>query len=204
MTVNKIAVAGTGYVGLSLATLLAQHNNVVAVDVIQEKVDLINNKKSPIQDKEIEDFLANKKLNLVATTDGESAYKDADLIIIATPTNYDPKLNFFDTKYVEQVIELVLKVNPNAIMIINQQYQLVILNQSAKNTTQRILFLHQSFYARVRLFMITSTQAALLLALIYKMNALQMQPIPLQNFCNRAQSKRIFQLYTWALPKPKL
>ena len=118
MKINKIAVAGTGYVGLSLATLLAQHNCVVAVDVVQNKVDLINSKKSPIQDKEIEDFLANKKLNLVATTDGESAYKDADLVIIATPTNYDPKLNFFDTKYVEQVIELVLAVNPNAIMII--------------------------------------------------------------------------------------
>jgi len=118
MTVNKIAVAGTGYVGLSLATLLAQHNRVVAVDVVQEKVDLINSKKSPIQDKEIEDFLAHKELNLIATTDGKLAYKDADLVIIATPTNYDPKLNFFDTKYVEQVIELVLEVNPNAIMII--------------------------------------------------------------------------------------
>ena len=118
MAVKKIAVAGTGYVGLSLATLLAQHNKVVAVDVVQEKVDLINNHKSPIRDNEIEDFLANKKLDLVATTDGESAYKDADLIIIATPTNYDPKLNFFDTKFVEQVVELVLEVNPNAIMII--------------------------------------------------------------------------------------
>ena len=118
MQINKITVAGTGYVGLSLATLLAQHNKVVAVDVVQEKVDLINNKKSPIQDNEIEDFLANKKLNLVATTDAESAYKDADIVIIATPTNYDTKLNFFDTKYVEQVIELVMKVNPNAIMII--------------------------------------------------------------------------------------
>lgn len=118
MTVNKIAVAGTGYVGLSLATLLAQHNKVVAVDVVQEKVDLINNKKSPIQDNEIEDFLAHKELNLVATIDGKAAYKDADLVIIATPTNYDPKLNFFDTKFVEQVIGLVLKVNPNAVMII--------------------------------------------------------------------------------------
>ena len=118
MVVNKIAVAGTGYVGLSLATLLAQHNKVVAVDVIQEKVDLINNKKSPIRDAEIEDFLANKELNLKATVDGVSAYKDADFIIIATPTNYDPKLNFFDTKYVEQVIELVLSVNQNAIMIV--------------------------------------------------------------------------------------
>ena len=118
MKINKIAVAGTGYVGLSLATLLAQHNDVVAVDVVQEKVDLINNKKSPIQDKEIEEFLATKPLKLVATTDGRAAYKDADLVIIATPTNYDPKLNFFDTKYVEQVIELVLEVNPDAIMII--------------------------------------------------------------------------------------
>lgn len=118
MKVSKIAVAGTGYVGLSLATLLAQHNEVVAVDVVQEKVDLINNKKSPIQDKEIEEFLLTKPLHLTATTDGENAYKAVDLIIIATPTNYDPKLNFFDTKYVEQVIELVLKVNPNAIMII--------------------------------------------------------------------------------------
>lgn len=118
MIINKIAVAGTGYVGLSLATLLAQHNNVVAVDVVQEKVDLINNKKSPIQDNEIEDFLSNKKLNLIATTDAELAYRNADLIIIATPTNYDSKLNFFDTQYVEQVIELVLKINPDAIMII--------------------------------------------------------------------------------------
>ena len=118
MTVNKIAVAGTGYVGLSLAALLAQHNKVVAVDVVQEKVDLINNKKSPIQDAEIEDFLAHKELQLMATTDGKAAYKDADFVIIATPTNYDPKLNFFDTRYVEQVIELVLQVNPDAIMII--------------------------------------------------------------------------------------
>ncbi len=118
MKINKIAVAGTGYVGLSLSVLLAQHNKVVAVDVIKEKVDLINSKKSPIQDKEIVEFLSSKNLNLTATTDGASAYRDADLIIISTPTNYDPKLNFFDTKYVEQVIELVLQVNPNAIMII--------------------------------------------------------------------------------------
>lgn len=118
MTVNKIAVAGTGFVGLSLAALLAQHNKVVAVDVVQEKVDLINNKKSPIQNAEIEDFLAHKELQLMATTDGKAAYKDADFVIIATPTNYDPKLSFFDTRYVEQVIELVLQVNPDAIMII--------------------------------------------------------------------------------------
>ncbi len=118
MNVNKIAVAGTGYVGLSLATLLAQHNNVIAVDVIKEKTEMINNGKSPIKDNEIEDFLANKKLNLTATIDAESAYTDSDFVIIATPTNYDAKLNFFDTKYVEQVIELVMEYNPNAVMII--------------------------------------------------------------------------------------
>lgn len=114
----KIAVAGTGYVGLSLAVLLAQHNEVVAVDVIKDKVDKINNRISPIQDEYIEKYLAEKELNLVATLDGENAYKQAEMVIIAAPTNYDSKLNFFDTKYVEQVIELVLKVNPNAIMII--------------------------------------------------------------------------------------
>ncbi|MGM9879700.1 MAG: nucleotide sugar dehydrogenase [Bacilli bacterium] len=114
----KIAVAGTGYVGLSLAVLLAQHNEVIAVDVIKEKVDKINNRISPIQDEYIEKYLKEKELNLVATLDGESAYKEAEMVIIAAPTNYDSKLNFFDTKYVEQVIELVLKVNPNAVMVI--------------------------------------------------------------------------------------
>lgn len=114
----RIAVAGTGYVGLSIATLLSQHHHVEAVDVIPEKVDLINNGKSPIQDDYIEDYLANKSLDLHATLDGEAAYKNADFVVIATPTNYDSKKNFFDTTYVEQVIELVLKVNPDAIMII--------------------------------------------------------------------------------------
>jgi UDPglucose 6-dehydrogenase len=118
MKISKIAVAGTGYVGLSLATLLSQHNNVVAVYIVQKKVELINSKLSPIQDKEIEEFLKTKPLHLIATTDGRSAYKDADFVIIATPTNYDSIQNFFDTKYVDQVIELVLDVNPNAIMII--------------------------------------------------------------------------------------
>lgn len=114
----KIAVAGTGYVGLSIATLLSQHHQVTAVDIIPEKVDLINNKKSPIQDEYIEKYLAEKKLNLTATLDGESAYKDADFVIIAAPTNYDSKKNFFDTSAVEAVIELVLKVNPEAMMVI--------------------------------------------------------------------------------------
>lgn len=114
----KIAVAGTGYVGLSISVLLAQKNEVTAVDIIQEKVDMINNGISPIVDSEIEYYLKNKKLNLTATTDAKNAYKNADFVVISTPTNYDPKLNFFDTTSVESVIELVMKVNPNAVMVI--------------------------------------------------------------------------------------
>ena len=114
----KIAVAGTGYVGLSIAVLLAQHHEVTAVDIIQEKVELINNRKSPIQDDYIEDYLANKTLNLTATLDAQSAYANADFVVIAAPTNYDSKLNYFDTSAVESVIQLVMKVNPNAIMVI--------------------------------------------------------------------------------------
>lgn len=114
----NIAVAGTGYVGLSIATLLAQHNHVTAVDIIPEKVDLINNHKSPIQDEYIEKYLAEKELDLTATLDGETAYKNADYVVIAAPTNYDSKKNYFDTSAVEAVIELVLKVNPKAIMVI--------------------------------------------------------------------------------------
>lgn len=114
----NIAVAGTGYVGLSIATLLAQHNHVTAVDIIPEKVDLINNKKSPIQDDYIEKYLAEKELDLTATLDGEEAYKNADFVVIAAPTNYDSKKNYFDTSAVKAVIELVLKVNPDAIMVI--------------------------------------------------------------------------------------
>ena len=114
----KIAVAGTGYVGLSIATLLAQHNEVVAVDVVPEKVELINNKKSPIQDEYIEKYLAEKPLNLRATLDARSAYKDAEMVVIAAPTNYDPQKNFFDTHHIEDVIDLVLEVNPEAVMII--------------------------------------------------------------------------------------
>lgn len=114
----KIAVAGTGYVGLSIATLLSQHHQVTAVDVIPEKVDLINQKKSPIQDEYIEKYLAEKELNLIATLDGAKAYSDADFVVIAAPTNYDPVKNYFDTTHVEEVIELVKSVNPNAIMVI--------------------------------------------------------------------------------------
>ena len=114
----KIAVAGTGYVGLSIATLLSQHHQVVAVDVIKEKVDLINNRRSPIQDDYIEQYLAEKELNLMATLDAEAAYRNADFVVIATPTNYDPVKNYFDTRHVEEVIEVVMKVNPDAVMVI--------------------------------------------------------------------------------------
>lgn len=144
ITVDKkynIAVAGTGYVGLSLATLLAQHNHVTAVDIIPEKVEMINNKKSPIQDDYIEKYLAEKDLDLTATTDGESAYKDAEFVIIAAPTNYDSKKNFFDCSAVETVIELVLKINPDATMIIKSTIPVGYTKQvRSKYNTQNIIF----------------------------------------------------------------
>ena len=137
----KIAIAGTGYVGLSLAVLLSQHNEVKAVDIIPEKVDMINSRISPIQDNEIEEYLATKDLNLVATLDAKSAYKDAEFVVIATPTNYDTKLDYFDTSAVETVIRLVLDTNPNAIMIIKSTVP-VGFTQKMKETypTANILF----------------------------------------------------------------
>ena len=114
----KIAVAGTGYVGLSIATLLSQHHQVTAVDVIPEKVDMLNRKQSPIQDEYIEKYLSEKALNLTATLDGAKAYSDADFVVIAAPTNYDPVKNYFDTHHIEDVIDLVLSVNPDAVMVI--------------------------------------------------------------------------------------
>ena len=137
----KIAVAGTGYVGLSIATLLAQNHQVTAVDIVPEKVEKINRKESPIQDEYIEKYLAEKDLNLIATTDGESAYKDADFIVIAAPTNYDSKKNFFDTSAVEAVIELALKVNPSAIMVIKSTIPVGYTESVRKKyNTKNILF----------------------------------------------------------------
>jgi len=137
----KIAVAGTGYVGLSIAVLLAQHNKVTAVDIVPEKVEMINNRISPIIDKEIEEYMQTKKLDLVATTDGDEAYKDADFVIISTPTNYDPEKNYFDTSSVESVIKQVIKANPDAIMIIKSTLPVGFTEQArAKYCCDNILF----------------------------------------------------------------
>ncbi len=137
----KIAVAGTGYVGLSIAVLLAQHHQVTAVDIVEEKVNLINNRKSPIIDKEIEEYLTTKQLDLTATLDAEKAYSDADFVVIAAPTNYDSKKNFFDTSAVEKVIELVIKCNPDAIMVIKSTIPVGFTEQiRAKTGSKNILF----------------------------------------------------------------
>lgn len=137
----KIAVAGTGYVGLSIATLLSQHNKVTAVDIIPEKVEMINNRKSPIQDEYIEKYLSEKELDLVATLDGESAYSDADYVVIAAPTNYDVVQNFFDCSAVEKVIELVLKVNPDAMIVIKSTIPVGYTETvRAKYNTKNIIF----------------------------------------------------------------
>lgn len=141
VSLMQIVVAGTGYVGLSLSILLAQHNQVTAVDIIKEKVEQINNKLSPIVDKEIEEYLASHELNLTATTDAEKAYSKAEFVIIATPTNYDPEKNYFDTSSVENVIETVLKVNHNAVMIIKSTVPVGYTKEMrAKYKTDNILF----------------------------------------------------------------
>lgn len=168
--IKKIAVAGTGYVGLSIATLLSQHHEVVAVDVIQEKVDLINNRHSPIQDEYIEKYLSEKELNLKATTDGAAAYKDADFVVIATPTNYDPVKNYFDTSHVEEVIQLVKEVNPEAIMVIKSTIPVGYTENICKKWIATTSSLPQNFYGRARHFTTTSTLAALSLVVQKTMN----------------------------------
>ena len=160
----KIAVAGTGYVGLSLAVLLAQHHRVTAVDIVPEKVELINSKKSPIQDEYIEKYLAEKELNLTATLDAKEAYSDADFVVIAAPTNYDSKKNFFDTSAVEAVIKLVIEYNPEAIMVIKSTIPLASLQVFVKNITAITLSSAQSSCVRARLYMTTCIQAVSSLA----------------------------------------
>ena len=142
----KIAVAGTGYVGLSIATLLAQNHEVIAVDIIPEKVELINRKQSPIQDEYIEKYLEEKELNLIATLDAKSAYKDADYVVIAAPTNYDSKKNFFDTSSVETVIKSVIECNPDAIMVIKSTILIIlylVLNSYVNQKRYTIIYTRQ-------------------------------------------------------------
>ena len=197
----RIAVAGTGYVGLSIATLLAQHNHVTAVDIIPEKVELINNKKSPIQDEYIEKYLAEKELDLTATLDGEAAYKDADFIIIAAPTNYDSKKNFFDCSAVEAVIELVLKVNPDAMLIIKSTIPVgYTASVRAKYNTKNIIF-SLNFCVSQRLCMITFIRPALLCPV---MRNLPKKHISSQHSFSKAQSKKILIPYLWDLRKQRL
>lgn len=153
----NIAVAGTGYVGLSLATLLSQHNHVTAVDIIPEKVDMVNYRKSPIQDDYIEKYLAEKDLDLTATLDAEAAYRDADFVIIATPTNYDSQKNVFDTSSVEAVIKLVMKYNPHAIMVIKS---IIPVGYTKAIRERRVSSSVRSFSTKVRLSTITCIPAA--------------------------------------------
>lgn len=166
----NIAVAGTGYVGLSIATLLAQHNHVTAVDIVPEKIEMINNKKSPIQDDYIEEYLASHDLDLTATLDGESAYKNADFVVIAAPTNYDSKKNYFDTSAVEAVIQLVLKVNPNAVMVIKSTIPVGFTASVRKNTTQAILSSALNFFVNPKPCMTTFIHHVSLFLLIKTMN----------------------------------
>ena len=148
----KIAVAGTGYVGLSLAVLLAQHNEVKAVDIVPEKVDLINKRLSPIQDEYIEKYLAEKELDLVATLDAKAAYSDADFVVIAAPTNYDSKKNFFDTSAVESVIAQVMEYNPNAIMVIKSTIPVGFTEHIRAKTGSKNIIFSPEFCARARLY----------------------------------------------------
>ena len=155
----KIAVAGTGYVGLSIATLLSQHHEVIAVDIVPEKVDKINNRISPIVDKEIEEYLKTKPLKLRATLDAESAYRVADLVVIAAPTNYDPVKNFFDTSSVEAVIEIVKRVNPKAIMVIKSTIPSAIPRAFGRRWKRTISFFLPNFCARAGRCTTTSIRA---------------------------------------------
>lgn len=176
----KIAVAGTGYVGLSIATLLSQHHQVTAVDVIPEKVDLINQRKSPIQDDYIEKYLAEKDLKLTATLDGAKAYSDADFVVIAAPTNYDPVKNYFDTTHVEEVIELVRSVNPHAIMVIKSTIPWATPKASARSWVRKMSSSHPSSFARVKPCMTIFTPVESLWADPKATNVWMKPHIPLQ------------------------
>ena len=197
----NIAVAGTGYVGLSIATLLAQHNHVTAVDIIPEKVELINNRKSPIQDDYIEMYLAEKELDLTATLDGEEAYKNADFVIIAAPTNYDSKKNFFDCSAVEAVIELVLKVNPNATMIIKSTIPVGYTTSVRKKYNTKNIIFSPEFLRESKALYDNLYPSRIIVSCDEESRE---KAEIFANFFSRAQSKKILTHCLWDLRKQRL
>ena len=199
-----IAVAGTGYVGLSIATLLAQNNHVTAVDIIPEKVDMINKRQSPIQDEYIEKYLTTKELDLTATLDGEAAYKNADYVVVATPTNYDSQKNYFDTSAVEAAIELVLKVNPDAIIVLNPPYLSDTPHLFGKNITLPISSSALNFCVNPRHCTTIFIQAVSLYLLIRKIHIWSKLPTPLQHYCRMEQSRKTSIHCLWDSPKQRL
>lgn len=223
----KIAVAGTGYVGMSIATLLAQYHEVVAVDVLSEKVDKINQKISPIQDDYIEQYLAEKPLRLSATLDGATAYKDADFVVIAAPTNYDPVKNYFDTHHIEDVIDLVLRVNPDAVMVIKSTipvgYCRSLYVKYAERGVKQLNLLFSPEFLRESKALYDNLYPSRIIVGYPKImddcrfnaenEAIKPWPIYLclnrslkllLLYCKREPSRRIFQLFSWVLRKQKL
>lgn len=193
----KIAVAGTGYVGLSIATLLSQHHEVVALDIIEEKVNMINQRLSPIQDREIEDFLKNKDLNLKATLNKEVAFKNAKFVVISTPTNYDEKKNYFDTSSVEDCIESIIKINPEAIMVIKSTIPVGFTEtMKAKYAIDNLIF-SPEFLGKAGLYTITCIHQEL------SLEKNQKEQENLQIYCQKVLLKKIFQCYLQIIQKPR-
>ena len=198
----KIAVAGTGYVGLSIATLLSQHHHVTAVDILPEKVALINARKSPIQDDYIEKYLAEKELDLTATLDAKAAYADADFVVIAAPTNYDSQTQHFDTSAVEAVISLVMEVNPNAVMVIKSTIPVGYTVSVREKFGSRNILFSRNFCVSPRPCMTTFTRPASSSAPTRRMRTLSQPPTNLRHCCRRGPSRRTLIRSSWALPRP--
>lgn len=199
----KIAVAGTGYVGLSLATLLAQHHQVTAVDIVPAKVDMINARKSPIQDDYIEKYFAEKELDLTATLDGESAYRDADFVIIATPTNYDSTKNFFDTSAVEAVINLVMKVNPTAIMVIKSTIPVGYTKSIREKTGSRNIIFSPEFLRESKALYDNLYPSRIVVGTDPEDDISWRPRRPSPSCCSRVPSRRTSTRCSWASPKPR-
>ena len=197
----KIAVAGTGYVGLSIATLLAQHHEVVAIDIIPEKVELINKKKSPIQDEYIEKYLAEKELNLIATLDPYEAYKNVKFVIIAAPTNYDSKKNFFDTSAVESVIKLVMEINPEAIMVIKSTIPVGYTQSIREKTGSKNIIFSPEFLRESKALYDNLYPSRIIVGT--DMKDLLKLPIHLLPCCKKELLRKTLILYLWDLLKRK-